>query len=141
MKAFKTKLFGVDIDSSKQSAQRVQMLGQAALDKRWGANSIILQVDDLDDNHIKMTIKREFTKPQKPSALQNPEDIYQEDVVILFTDFAPIPDWGGYLNIICTTDNLLDYEIKAMQKRIKGSKITTFEVKESESQFEVLLAK
>lgn len=140
-KKFKTNLFGVDIDSSSQSALRVETIGQAAIDKQWGENKIKLHVTDFDENHIRLTIGRTITNPSV-SGTNDPGEMLQIDMAILFPQFRCIPDFGGAINIVRETQELLNRDIKQMQREIKGgSEISTFTVTTYPDKIEVLLSK
>jgi len=140
MKKFKTNLFGVDIDSSSQSALRAETLGQMAINNMCSQNRIKLHVIDLDDNHIKLTLDRTLSD-SSITMTTDPGEMLQIDMAVLFPQFQCCPDFGGTINVVRDTQDLLENDIKHMQKCIKGCKISKFEVATYPDRVEVLLSK
>lgn len=118
---FRIRLFGEVFDSTSLSAFGVQRLGQRRLNID-APGCFMLEVSEFDDTHIKFRLNRSLKTPEDLAILDEPNKVLQYDQLVLFPELPTCPDFGGYLNVATTTENLL-WMINATRKSYKGSEL------------------
>lgn len=135
---FRIKLFGEVFNSNGLSAAGVQLLGQEKLDSiKPGA--FLLEVDDFDDTHIKLRVRRSIARTINWERLK-PNHFLQEDKWVLFPDLCMFPDWGGYFMVGWDCNNVME-EINQEKKSYRGSVVRKLDVRSTPDFIEVEISK
>ena len=138
-KKFRIKLFGEVFDSSSLSAQGVQTLGQLRLNSD-APGCFKLEVSEFDEKHIKFRLYRNLKTPQDLTALDKPNKVLQHDQLALFPDLPTCPSFGGYFNVITTTDNLI-FLINESRKAYRGSELSGMSIQSTPDFLDVEITK
>ena len=136
---FRIRLFGEVFDSTSLAASGVQILGQRRLNIE-APGCFILEVSEFDDNHIKFRLYRDLKTPEDLAILDEPNKVLQYDQLVLFPELPTCPDFGGYLNVATSTENLL-WMINAIRKLYRGSELSTMSIQSTPDYLDVEIEK